>query len=212
MKAFFAWLIVMMFFVTITKAQDGSTSSGVVFGAKAGGNYVYHIGSGTNDYIIRPVYGYHAGGFAKYHINEKISAKLEALFSTRGLNVGFQSSNLRSELFYVDIPLLAQYNITDKFSIDGGVLGSLFLYKRRSTTTDYNELRIEDPDQLKYYEKLQIGALVGATYNLSSLFEGLSVSARYNQSFTPVNELVRNSRGGRQLFYSMAQLSLEYSF
>ncbi len=116
MKKMFITALVLMASATTTTmvAQEWS------FGAKAGINITNVSGSDMNAKA-----GYSVGGIAKYNFNDNFALKGEMLFSGQGAKEEYTEYGITVDakflLNYMNIPIIASYNIIEGLSAGVGV-------------------------------------------------------------------------------------------
>jgi hypothetical protein len=186
----------------------------VSIGVKAGANAYDNYQTGKKDFVSRPNVGLHAGIYGNYVITAMLEARVEALFSTRGSYLKEFRSNVSVEhhrqASYIDFPITASYNIWGRFRLHGGLVPSLFLQEYRSITTDNAGFAVDQGDQLRSYERWQLGFLAGASYDFQLFERSFEGGARGSFGLTRTNELIRDVDAGNNLKYMMAQLYLAY--
>jgi hypothetical protein len=199
--------------VSIILFSSQSVLAQIHIGVKAGGNLYDNYQLGQKYFVSEPYAGFHAGVFGDYYfVPEKLHARVEALFSTRGLHLseyvdGYHVDYER-ESSYVDFPVSANYKIWKNLKIHAGLVPSLFVQEYRSITRDASGLKVEEGDQFRSYERWQFGALAGASYGFKLFDKNFEAGARYCMAFTRSNELIRNVRASRDPRYMMVQLSI----
>lgn len=181
MKKLFLSFLSVLFLATVSNAQFFSA------GLKAGGQSCAVAFSPDNGAELSGIFGWHAGAFAKIKSPIKLGGKIEVLYSARGgdittpaVNVGpFQTPEINSEFraSYIDIPLMATFNIIKPLAIEAGPQFS-FLTNGETTTNgtsvDY------DPNNSP-----EIGFAAGVDFNLPAK---LGLYLRYNMSFNNSGE------------------------
>lgn len=191
----------------------------VSVGAKAGLNVYDNYQTGTKYFTSSPGFGFHVGAYGDYDLStlliNNLHLKVEALLSTRGMNLGGFTSTGESvdydrQSIYIDIPTALTYNLGDKINIEAGVVTSLFLNEYRSITKDQQGFKIDEGDQFRTYERLQFGFLAGVTYEFKLFDQTFIGGLRYNMALTPAFESIRDSRASRTPEYMMLQASLAY--
>jgi hypothetical protein len=207
------WISLFVICLTLSVAGYGQIAVGVKAGVNAFDNYQ----TGTKYYFSSPAFGFHAGAYGRYAINERLNAGVDVLLSTRGINLseytlnGGAVHNERQSL-YIDIPTYASYTVWKKYSLDLGIVSSLFLNEYRSITTNEHGFKIEDDDQFRSYERWQFGLMAGAQYSFSLFDQNFSAGLRYNIAITPAFELIRDARASRDPKYLMAHVFIACKF
>lgn len=178
-------------------------------GVKGGVNLYDNYQVGTKYFVSQPNVGFHAGVFGNYEVSDKIHARVEALFSTRGLYlteyVNGDQINYERESSYIDFPVTASYPVWNNLRIHAGVVPSLFVQEYRSITRDADGFSVEQGDEFRAYERWQFGAVAGASYDFVLFDKFFEAGARYSMGLTRTNELIRDVRASRDPKYMMFQ-------
>jgi hypothetical protein len=143
----------------------------VKFGAKAGLNLANITGDieGT-----KMKAGFNAGAFAKISLTEALSLQPELVFSTQGAKMEFEMEGVRydvkTNLSYLNIPVLFQYNTTNGFFAETGPqLGFLMSAKAKSEG--------EKEDVKDSFKSIDFGWALGAGFLTKS---NVGFNARFN--------------------------------
>jgi hypothetical protein len=171
------------------------------FGVKGGLN-ISTVGGDAEG--VSSLVGFHVGGFAEIKIIEKLAIQPELLFSTQGAKEKFFGESYNTNLNYINVPVLAKYYITDKFTVEAGPqIG--FLVSAKSDDEDVKDL----------YKSIDAGFNIGAGYNFT---ENLSVGVRYyfglsniydvEEDYEDIEDFVDSYRVTNNVF----SLSLAYKF
>ncbi|RAW01266.1 outer membrane beta-barrel protein [Pseudochryseolinea flava] len=103
------------------------------YGLRAGGQFVTARHNDDSPYTEsiswRP--SYHAGFFFSYKFSKRISAVADLLYSDKGYSTKYKDGYNNIHITYLSVPLMAQYHVTDKFSILAGGEFDLFLSAHR---------------------------------------------------------------------------------
>ncbi|RMA64162.1 porin family protein [Ulvibacter antarcticus] len=189
MKKIFLLITVTVCIITTSFAQGEFR-----MGAKAGPNLGNRI-------------GFHLGALIEVPISDKISLQPEILYSSQGTKIesGFFGAQVETDikLDYLNFPILGKYHILKGLSAElGPVIG--VLVKAESKVDGRSR------DSKEYYENIDIGIGIGASY-LTSI--GLFGSLRFNKGITNTNTTSEES-----LYYNsknqnnISQISVGYSF
>ncbi|HEY0743327.1 MAG TPA: porin family protein [Chryseosolibacter sp.] len=191
-----------------------SSFAQIRLGIKGGGNLYDNYQPGTKYFVSEPGLGFHAGAYGDYVITGTLYARVEALFSTRGLNLTEPSFGERiryeRESSYLDLPVTANYYIFNKFYVHAGIMPSMFIQEYRSITRDSEGFKVEGNDQFRNYERWQFAGVAGASYNFTLFGQELEAGARYSMAFTRTNERIRDVRASRDPKYMMLQAYIAY--
>ncbi|WP_010251035.1 porin family protein [Myroides injenensis] len=111
-------------------AQEKSNKN-TVFGAKAG----YNLSSITSYEDFNVKSGFHIGAVSETFMSSKLALQIELLFSTLGAEletVDYLPNNYTGKftLNYINIPVMAKYYLTNKFTIHFGPQVGFLVYKK----------------------------------------------------------------------------------
>jgi len=192
-------------------------SSAITLGVKAGANLYDTYQKGTKFFVSSPGAGFHAGVYGDYNlafVSPGFSARLEALFSTRGLYLSEYTNDERidyeREASYIDFPVSVNYKLWKNLSVHAGIVPSLFVEEYRSITKNAEGFKVDEGDQFRSYERWQFAGMAGASYTFEIMDQPLQAGARYSMAFTRTNELIRDVRASRDPKYMMLQVYLAY--
>ncbi|WP_281232069.1 porin family protein [Flavobacterium gelatinilyticum] len=149
------------------------------FGVKAGANLSNFSGDVED---AKSLIGFQVGGFAEFKLSDKFAIQPELLFSTQGAKseeseFGY-SSEYKTHLSYINVPVMAKYYIVEKFSVEAGPqIGFLVSAKEKWETSGPGVSESGDEDAKDFYESINFGVNFGAGYDFT---ENLSVGLRYN--------------------------------
>ena len=115
------------------------------------------------------------GGYLIYMINEKFGVQPEVLFSMQGSKWDFSGDDSKFKFNYINVPILARYNITDMISIHAGPQFGFLM----SADIEY-----EDGDEEEIKDDIKGVDVAGATGVEVNLPNGLGFGARYVLGFT----------------------------
>lgn len=153
---------------TVTNAQ-------VRFGFKAGANLANLVGDDADgDMKI----GFNAGALAKISISESFSIQPELVFSAQGTKEDAGDDDLKTNLGYINLPILAQYN-TSGFTIETGPQVGFLISKKFKLGSESMDI----PDDV--VKGLDISWAIGAGYLTQS---GFGVNARFNLGLSNISE------------------------
>ncbi|MBD2768737.1 PorT family protein [Hymenobacter sp. BT664] len=161
---------------------SASASAQASFGVKAGASLTTLTGSGSEN--VANKIGFNGGLLANVRFGDALAIQPEVLFSMKGSQFK-DDSKYKTNLSYIDIPVLLQYNADGLFFEAGPQLG--ILASAKFTNGDESE------DIKKGIETIDFGYAVGLGYKLES---GPMFGLRYNGGITNINketDKVRNS-------------------
>lgn len=148
----------------------------VQFGVKAGANVANLIGSDADG--SKAKFGFNAGAFAEIPVAEKFSVKPELVYSLQGAKGEEEGVDGKLNLSYINIPVLAKYNIAEGFFAETGPqLG--ILASAKAKVGDHSV------DVKEGYKSIDFGWAFGLGYELA---EGFGFNARYNLGLSKLGE------------------------
>ena len=177
-------IILAMSILAISTAVTAQTE--ITFGAKGGltaanmhtkGSF---MGESINETSGTKI-GFYAGGFAEVGFSESLSIQPELVLSIMG-GTAKEDSKYKSDLAYVNIPVLAKYNVNSVSLYLGPQIGFLM-----SANAKYEGEKESIKDS---YKSTDFSAVVGAGYTLES---GLGFDARYQMGLSSVAKDVPSS-------------------
>lgn len=155
------------------------------FGIKGGINFANVYGDDKDLVDPSTHTNFHAGIYAQFALSQSVSLQVEGLYSRKG----FETDEIENRFDYLEVPLLAVYNITDKFSLHLGPQISVMIAAKQ----DGEEIKMDDLNTFDY----------GLAGGAEARFGFLRVGARYNMGFAglldegdtglPVGENLKNS-------------------
>lgn len=143
------------------------------FGAKAGVNFASASGDDIDGVSSRT--GVNVGGVVNFEISEIFSIQPEVTYSMRG----WVDGDFTIKLDYVDVPIMADVEIIEGLSLQGGP--QLGVNISAKVENDGDEGDIEE------ISTLNVGAAIGAQYELPF---GLFFTVRYDIAF---NDAIDNN-------------------
>lgn len=156
-------------------------------GAKAGVNFA-NLSNSEGDMKT----GFHVGVLAEIFINEKFSVQPELLYSAQGTAFKQEGIELKLNMDYINIPIMAKYYVMDGLNIQAGPQVG-FLVK-----SELGDLDSKDSTQ-----SVDFGINLGAGYELPM---GVFFDARYNLGLTKTNKEDKDYKNG------VIQVSVGYKF
>ena len=192
-------------------SQEETIASKLKFGVKTGLNI-----SSTSlnmdldlfpgeSYDVKSKTGFQIGGIANYQLQEKIQLQTELLFSQLGYEILFKrdesfGDTYRStdsyKLNYLQIPIIAKYNIYDNLYIEGGIETSILLSGKlefeyvEDNVGEDNDYTGSDTYNLKSDEGFDVNSIdFGLNIGLSYEYKKFLVTARYSLGLTNVNSI-----------------------
>lgn len=164
----------------------------------------------TLDTKLTPKAGFWGGGFVEMSPNSagnKFKLQLEALYMTNNFtvsNTGYD--DYKNHLDYLSVPLLAEYFVRPKFSLNAGPTFN-FCIGATESQYDGNSLKTVTNNISDQIKSFQVGLAVGATYYI---FQGLFLDLRYNPFLGQANKNATTEYN--KLTPSTATLGIGYKF
>ena len=138
------------------------------------------------------------GGYGLYKILPKLGIQAELLYSEQGFSDRFDSEEVDideikslTRMQYINLPVLASYNLIEQLWIEGGVQVGYLVNAEEEKETRFIDSSsqlisgTETIDQTSTYESLELGLLGGLRYKLSQNF---MVQARYEKSINDIDK------------------------
>ncbi|WP_163398986.1 porin family protein [Flavobacterium fluviatile] len=173
------FLAVVLFFATAASIQAQLLKIGV----KAGVNFANQTGDAFDAPNVdkEGITSYHAGLVAEIKLLDKFSVQPELLYSTVGAKYKIDevSEDIKNELGYLSIPVMAKFYLTDSFSLEVGPQASFLLSEK-------------DDVELGDAETFEFGLNAGLGFKIT---ENFFIQGRYGLGLTEAskNADVKNS-------------------
>lgn len=165
------------------------------FGVKAGLNYANFGGDAEGD---AGKVGLHIGAYAKLGITEKFALKPEIVFSQQGAQ-DKDNSDLKLNLSYINIPVLAAITVAEGFSLEiGPQVGIL-----TSAKSKFGDVDVDIKDS---FNAIDFGVAAGFNYELPV---GLNFGLRYNLG---LGNVIKDGEGDDKVTNQVVQLSVGFTF
>jgi len=134
-----------------------------------------------------------AGAFVFTDLSEKWTAQLEIRYSSKGsATPKYYVDKIKFRLLYIEIPIVAKFEIVKKLDIEAGVsIGYLFNAARND---GYGYVKFEEVP-----EKFEGAICAGLNY---LLFDKVGVNARYSYSLFPVYSQYTGATYGTGAWYN----------
>lgn len=109
----------------------------IKFGIKAGANYANYTGGNINNIDFEAITSYHGGVVAEIKLFEYFAIQPELLYSTQGAELKGLTTQIKNELGYLSLPVLAKiYLSKNKFSLELGPQASVLVSERNKVDTN----------------------------------------------------------------------------
>jgi len=143
------------------------------FGIKGGVNFANYTGGLVEGIDFKNIVSYHAGLVAEINIFNNFAIQPELLYSTQGSELKGLGEQIKNELGYLSLPVLAKFYLTDNgLSLEAGPQFSVLVSER-------NEIDTSDTNTFDF------GVAGGLSYKLTKRF---FVSGRYVAGLTDVKK------------------------
>ena len=184
MKKTIVTLILLVLGTSLSQAQL------LQFGVKGGVNFANYTGGDVSGVDFKTITSYHAGMVMELKVLENLAIQPELLYSTQGSELNDIGGQIKNELGYLSIPVLAKFYLTpNKLSLELGPQASFLVSER-------NEVNADDTNSFDF------AIAAGLSYKIT---DGLFVSGRYVGGLT---EIKRDA----DIKNSVIQFSLGYMF
>jgi hypothetical protein len=174
MKKYIFIAIALLFLTTNTQAQL------LKLGVKAGLNYANFSGT---DIQTDAITSYHAGLIAEIKLLDKFAIQPELLYTTQGASYKVGINEIKNELGYIAIPVLAKIYLSKSFSLELGPQASFLLSEK-------NNFDVKDANTFDFAVDLGLGLKV-----TKSIF----IQGRYVLGLTEVSTTTQSKNSVLQL-------------
>lgn len=165
------------------------------FGLKAGLNAAMLTVKNQGETEIIP--GLHAGGLAHVHVARKVALQPELLYSGQGGKSIISGTEYKTNLHYLNLPVLVQYMFDNGFRLQAGPqIGFLLKADRKWNNNEANVIG--------NYRAVDVSLPVGLSYVSHS---GLGADLRWAFGLNNINDVgnklpvIRNQVGQIGIFY-----------
>ena len=194
--------------------ETKSNTQDAKFGIKAALNIASLTGDVSNPSSLT---GFQIGGFAEIKVTEKFAIQPELMYSTQGVSESSIEEGVNvdadTKLGYLNIPVMAKYYATPKFSFEfGPQIGFLLSAKVDLTASFEGESFSESVDAKDVMSSIDFGLNLGAGYDFTEHF---GVGVRYNFGLTNVidfSEAQKEVAGDINAKNSVFSISAGYKF
>jgi len=145
--------------------------------------------STANNSNIDPRVSFNVGGLAHIHLSKEFALQPELLFSGQGAVQTISGTDHKTNLNYLQLPVLLQYMIGTGFRIETGPQFGALL----SANREVGNVKIDSKDA---YKTMDVAWVFGAGYLTKS---GFGVDARYNVGLSNIND-VRGDKINNRVF------------
>ena len=184
MKKTIATLILLVLGTGLSQAQL------LEFGVKGGVNFANYTGGDVSGVDFKTITSYHAGMVMELKVFENFAIQPELLYSTQGAELEGLGDQVKNELGYLSIPVLAKFYLTsNELSLELGPQASFFVSER-------NEVDANDTNSFEF------GIAGGLSYKIT---KSIFVSGRYVAGLT-------EAKKDADVKNSLIQFSVGYMF
>lgn len=184
MKKSFLVVVVLILGISSSQAQL------VQFGIKGGLNYANYTGGDVAGFDFNALTSYHLGAVMEVKIFENFAIQPELLYSTQGSELDGFDSQIKNELGYLSLPVLAKFYLTsNELSLELGPQASVLVSERNNVDT-------------KDSNTFDFAIAGGLSYKITKSF---FISARYAAGLT-------EPKKDADVKNSLIQLSVGYLF
>ena len=184
MKKTIATLILLVLGTGLSQAQL------LEFGVKGGVNFANYTGGDVSGVDFKTITSYHAGMVMELKVFENFAIQPELLYSTQGAELEGLGDQVKNELGYLSIPVLAKFYLTsNELSLELGPQASFLVSER-------NEVDANDTNSFEF------GIAGGLSYKIT---KSIFVSGRYVAGLT-------DAKKDADVKNSLIQFSLGYMF
>ncbi len=183
----------------ISICSEGLHAQGLDFGVKAGVNIANQKISGDYEPDTKAKIGFHGGVFVTWMFSEKLGLQPELLFSTQGSKDSEDMYDYSIITNYVNVPVLARFDINDMFSVHAGPQFGILISADEEFDGDKEDIKDD-------FKSTDIGIAVGAEADLPAK---LGVGVRY---IIGVSNVLKEgeSFGNTELKNGVLQIYLKY--
>jgi len=160
------------------------------FGVKGGVNFANYTGGDVSGVDFKTITSYHAGMVMELKVFENFAIQPELLYSTQGAELEGLGDQVKNELGYLSIPVLAKFYLTsNELSLELGPQASFLVSER-------NEVDANDTNSFEF------GIAGGLSYKIT---KSIFVSGRYVAGLT-------EAKKDADVKNSLIQFSVGYMF
>lgn len=174
------------------------------YGPRAGIN-IAKLKFSSDAFKTKPIIGFNVGAFAKYSLSSGFAIQAEVFYSGEGTKEERTSTGTKGTIRkgYLQIPVLAQYNIANGFFVEAGPQLGLLLSSKEKYGSQNQDIK-------KNYNKTDVRVPVGVGYVFPESFcQGLRADLRYSFSLSKINKVavgggeLKNQVLGLGIFYTL---------
>ncbi|MEC4050171.1 porin family protein [Flavobacterium sp. SUN046] len=179
--------------IGIAKAQE------VKFGVKGGLNLMK-----ISDEQVKgtSTVGFHLGGLAAIKLSDKFTLQPELLYSTKGTKESYYGIEMKTNLSYIDLPIMAKYFIVEGLSVEAGPQIGYLVSAKGSSNSEYAVFE-------NNFKTIDYGLNLGTGYELK---EGLLFQLRYYFGLADISKAIPYYDMNPKTHINGLQVSVGYKF
>lgn len=163
--------------ICLVSATVSVRAGGVMYGPVLGLNLANQTSSDSDESSdIKP--GLHIGALLDFYLGDNFSISPAVIYSMKGSQESVNDEIVKSNFNYLEIPLMAKYQLDNGINFSAGPYLGLLLSAKASSDGD-------DFDLSDFYKPTDFGFKAGVGYTLES---GLGFSMNYGTSLTSISE------------------------
>ena len=168
---------IVLFMLMFVSFQNKMSAQLATFGVKIGGNYANFT---SPQLQTKALTSYHTGVLVELKLGKSFSIQPELLYSTQGASYDNVIEEVKAELGYISIPIMARIKLGETVSLDLGPQFSFLAFKKVDFKTDVKDL--------------DFGAGGGLTVNIT---KSIFLQGRYIAGLTEIgkNAEIKNAVG-----------------
>lgn len=189
-------------------AKPTTSSSSVRFGVKAGMN----VSSLSKDEGLddqKSKIGFNAGVFASIPVAESFTVQPEVLYSQYGSKANFNELGTKfsvaTNLDYITVPVMLQYNFVPNFYVEAGPEFGLLVSAKEKVKNESNGASVTSDNYKDDLNTFNFGVGIGAGYYFT---DNIGVTARYVAGATDIFK----ENNGDAVRNNTFQVGLAYKF
>jgi hypothetical protein len=174
-------------FVTALAISQFMFAQGVQFGIKGGVNIAsLNDEDRVPDAQVKSRLGFHVGGLAHIHLSDKWALQPEVTYSKEGADYDFPSYTGKTDLNYINVPVLVQYMMGSGFRLETGPqIG--FLTSAKYENASNSESIKDDVSKTNFSWGLGLGYITKSGFGVDARFN-LGLSNLYKDGVYPGQE------------------------
>ncbi len=184
-KIFFT-LNFLIFLTSGSFAQSSSNGGGIKFGFKGGVNFSNLYTDDVDDNNV--LTGFQAGVFAKVPVTADFAIQPELTYNTKGAelvyNNAFVNGTAKFKLNYIELPVLAVFNLSNNFNIHAGPYIAYLVDGKATNDSQGTLFDVENSLSNEDYNKFDAGLAIGVGFDT----DNLGVGVRYNYGLQTVGK------------------------